>query len=71
MLRDLCGNIYYALTSELWLLVITLSMKVVLEMQVILWLEWNLHKFAQSLLYQLWDMCEISETCKYHTIIML
>ena len=40
---------YYALTSELWLpetFVITLSVKVVPEMQLILLLEWKSHKFT-------------------------
>ena len=39
----------YVLATELWLpetFVITLFVKVVLEMQVILWLEWKIHKFT-------------------------
>ena len=39
----------YALKNELWLpetFVITLFVKVVSEIQVILWLEWKPHKFT-------------------------
>ena len=48
MLCDLYSNIF-ALTTELWLpetSVITLFVKVVSEIQVILWLEWKIHKFT-------------------------
>ena len=48
MLCNLSTETCYTLTTELWLpetFVITLFVRVVSEIQVILWFEWKPHKF--------------------------
>ena len=62
----------YALTTELWLpetFVIILFVKVDLEIQVILWLEWKPHKFTSCCTN--YEICEgflRYVNSKYYTI---